>query len=190
MDASEPVGAVVADRGLVPVAVLATHGHIDHIGDAQEIADGYGIPLHIHSADRHLLSDPAAGLLPEMGDWIGAYYPEGLHEPERVELLDEWGTLVIAGLSFRVIPTPGHTEGSVTFVLKTPDDSIVFTGDTLFAGSVGRTDMPGGDWDTLESSLKVLVGELPDDALILPGHGPTSIMGDEKRANPYVRGLV
>lgn len=189
MDASEIVRGAIAERNFTPTAVLATHGHIDHIADAQDLADGYGIPVFIHSADRHLLSDPLAGLLPDMGGWVRSLYPNGLQEPKRVELIDECSDVVVGGLSFRVIHTPGHTQGSVTYVLATPDDSIAFTGDTLFAGSVGRTDMPGGSWPTLESSLAVLIEALEDDALVLPGHGPTSTMADEKRTNPFLRSL-
>ena len=182
MDAFSPVTSLVTRYGLTPVAVLATHGHIDHICDSSLLADHYGIPVWIRSEDRHLLTDPASGLSPDMGMWLSMVLTHPLREPSRVEILDGVETLDLAGLSLGVIHAPGHTPGSVLYTVGT----LAFTGDVLFAGSIGRTDMPGGNPRTMAATLRGPVSSLPDSDRILSGHGPSSTMAIERTTNPYL----
>ncbi|OZM72435.1 hypothetical protein CFN78_15775 [Amycolatopsis antarctica] len=184
-DAGEGVARAVREHGLDPVAVLATHGHLDHVHSAAALADEHGAPLWIHSADRGLLTDPLSGLGPELAALIGPVQPV---LPATVEPLDAHigGTLELAGLRFEVVHTPGHTPGSVVFRLATEEGGLLaLTGDTLFAGAVGRTDLPGGDAALLERSLATLAA-LPEETVILPGHGPAGTIGRERAANPFL----
>ncbi|MCL2736227.1 MAG: MBL fold metallo-hydrolase [Propionibacteriaceae bacterium] len=189
MDAVAAVRSLVAQHDLTPVAVLATHGHVDHIADAAPVADGYSIPVWIRSEDRRLLADAAAGMGPEDLDWLAMYVPEPLKDPARVELLDGVDRLDLANLAITVIHAPGHTPGSVLFRVDDPDTAttVVFTGDVLFAGSVGRTDLPGGDQTTMMATLRGPVLGLPDAARVLPGHGRSSTMSAERATNPYLQ---
>ena len=188
MDAAAMVRTLADEHDCVPVAVLATHGHADHIADAAEVADGYNIPLWVRAADRPMLTDPAAGLSSDAAELVARLYPDGLREPARVELLDGHDTLHLAGLDFQVTPAPGHTPGCALFTTADDDGQpLVFTGDVLFAGSIGRTDMPGGDPATMRATLAGPVLALPDEAVILPGHGPHTSMRRERAANPYLQ---
>jgi len=199
MDALSLVKSLVTQYSMTPVAVLATHGHVDHVADAAVVADHYQIPTWIHSSDRHLLCDPASGLSADMAAWLAVALPRPLTEPARVEILDNTDTLSFAGLTLSVIHAPGHTPGSVMYLCETgsplpthPDSShpqedyLAFTGDVLFAGSIGRTDLPGGDLRTMLATLNGPVLSLPDSARILPGHGPSSTMAVERATNPYL----
>jgi glyoxylase-like metal-dependent hydrolase (beta-lactamase superfamily II) len=190
-DAAPGVRQLLTEHQLRPKGVLATHGHFDHVASGAEIADEYNVPLWIHSADRDLLSDPAAGLgadaalLKQLG--IG---PQA--EPARVEEFDGLTELNLARLRFTVTHAPGHTQGSVLLGLdyngrNTQIDRIVFTGDVVFAGSVGRTDLPGGDPRVMNRTLRDVVLALPDTAALLPGHGPQTTMARERATNPYLQ---
>lgn len=184
-DACDGVRKALAEHDLRPAAVLATHGHFDHIQSAAALADAHDVPVWIHSADRRLLSDPSAGLGPELAAAVGL--PE-LTEPRRVELLDGFAgrSLELAGLTLDVDHTPGHTPGSVVFRCRTAEGgSLAFTGDTLFAGTVGRTDLPGGDPVELERSLRESILPLTDETVLLPGHGQPSTIGRERGTNPF-----
>jgi len=181
MDAFEPVKSLVRMYGVTPVAVLATHGHFDHIWDSAPIADHYGIPVWVRSEDRHLLTDPAAGVSRDLGSWLSMFPP--LRQAEHVETLDGVDALDLAGISLGVIHAPGHTPGSV---LYTVGAELAFTGDVLFAGSIGRTDMPGGNTRTMNATLRGPVSALPDSDRILSGHGPSSTMRVERMTNPYL----
>ena len=183
MDAFDPVKSLVNKHGLTPVAVLATHGHFDHIWDSSLVADHYGIPVWIRSEDRHLLTDPASGVSRDLGAWLTAMPGWPLKEAEQIEILDDVDTLDLAGLSLGVIHAPGHTPGSVLYTLGT---QLAFTGDVLFAGSIGRTDMPGGNSRTMSTTLRGPVMSLPDSDRILSGHGPSSTMRVERMTNPYL----
>jgi glyoxylase-like metal-dependent hydrolase (beta-lactamase superfamily II) len=235
--AAETVRGLVAEHGLSLVAVLATHGHIDHIASAQVLADGYGVPLWVHSADRAMLTEPALGLDADAARLAAASVPYPLVEPRLLSLYDESGrlesagagrselagaerldragqsspvaeqdgrspqapdqagqaswTLELAGLAFKVVEAPGHTPGSVLLRVDYPDDpevaEVVFSGDVLFAGSIGRTDFPGGDPRVMRATLDGPVLELPGSAAILPGHGPQTLMATERVRNPYLR---
>jgi len=191
-DAAPGVAELVREHRLKPVSVLVSHGHIDHMWCVAPVAGTYDATAYIHPRDRHLLSDPMAGISPETaGMLLGGSYE--FAEPEHVAELDDLQTLELAGLEFVVDHTPGHTEGSVTF--RTPYDeqdipALMFSGDLLFAGSIGRTDLPGGDHPTMLRSLTDKVLPLPDDVAVLPGHGDQTSIGRERATNPFLLDLA
>ncbi len=190
-DAAEGVASVVEQHRLKPVAVLVTHGHIDHMWCVAPVAGAYDATAWVHPADRHLLSDPMAGMSRETSRMLlGGDYSWA--EPDDVRELADAQSLELAGLTFVVDHTPGHTEGSVTF--RTPyaaEDvsQVMFSGDLLFAGSIGRTDLPGGDHPTMLRSLRDKVLTLADDIVVLPGHGEQTSIGRERATNPFLLDL-
>jgi hydroxyacylglutathione hydrolase len=183
-----PLRRILDENRLTPAAVLLTHGHIDHIWSAQKVADTYGCPAYIHPEDRFMLSDPIKGFGPRLGQIaFGALF----REPRQVIELDRDGDkLDIGDTVVTVDHTPGHTRGSVVFRVDGDDFEIVFTGDTLFRQSVGRTDLPGGSGRDLLGSIVTKLLVLDDDAVVLPGHGEKSTIGFERRANPFLEGLT
>ncbi len=191
-EAAPSVRQVLTEHQLRPKGVLATHGHFDHVACAAEIADEYNVPLWIHSADRDLLTEPAAGLGPDGAALVKQLLRTPMVEPARVEEFDGLTELNIARLRFSVTHAPGHTEGSVLLGLdytgrNTQINRIVFSGDVVFAGSVGRTDLPGGDPRTMSRTLRDAVLPLPDTVALLPGHGPQTTMAHERATNPYLQ---
>ncbi len=191
-DAAPGVAELVREHRLKPVAVLVSHGHVDHMWCVAPVAGTYDATAYVHPRDRHLLTDPMAAMSRETaGMLLGGRYE--FAEPDRVEELDDLQTLQLAGLDFTVDHTPGHTEGSVTF--RTPYDAqdvsaLLFSGDLLFAGSIGRTDLPGGDHATMMRTLRDKVLPLDDDVVVLPGHGDQTSIGRERATNPYLRDLL
>jgi hydroxyacylglutathione hydrolase len=191
-DAAAGVAEVVREHRLKPVAVLVSHGHVDHMWCVAPVAGSYDATAYIHPDDRHLLSDPMAGMSAETaGMLLGGRYE--FAEPDAVTEIGDGATLELAGLTFRVDHTPGHTPGSITF--RTPYDGadvseVMFSGDLLFAGSIGRTDLPGGDHATMLRSLAEKVLPLPDDVVVLPGHGEQTSIGQERATNPYLLELA
>ena len=181
-DAVEGIEEMVREHRLKPVAVLLTHGHLDHVWSVAPVCGARDIPAWIHPDDRHLLSDPAAGLSPGSASMFGGLT---LSEPDDVRELSDGATLRLAGMELVVDHTPGHTRGSVSFRL--PAEDIMFAGDLLFAGSIGRTDLPGGDFPTILRSLAAKCLPLPDDTVVLPGHGPQTTIGHERATNPYLK---
>ena len=178
---------VIAEQNLKPVAVLVTHGHLDHMWSVFPVASGYDIPAFIHGNDRHLLSNPGAGLsaqtramLPEL---VGK--DDIFADPSDVVEVRDQLNLNIAGMKFIVRHTPGHTAGSVIFVADEVQQTV-FTGDTLFAGAIGRTDLPGSSPQDMNTSLRDVILNLPTDANIYPGHGPSTRMDVELRSNQYL----
>jgi hydroxyacylglutathione hydrolase len=179
---------ILDENRLTPAAVLLTHGHIDHIWSAQKVADTYGCPAYIHPEDRFMLSDPIKGFGPRIGQIaFGALF----REPKQVIELDRDGDKVDLGDTVVTVDhTPGHTRGSVVFRVDGDGSEIVFTGDTLFRQSVGRTDLPGGSGRDLLGSIVTKLMVLDDDTVVLPGHGEKSTIGFERRANPFLEGLT
>jgi len=198
-DAAAGVAETVREHRLKPVAVLLTHGHIDHMWSVAPVAGAYDATAFIHPDDRHLLTDPMAGVSPDTaGMLLGGRYE--FAEPDDVRELADGQSLELAGLRLVVDHTPGHTRGSVTF--RTPYDGVstssttegvsqvMFAGDLLFAGSIGRTDLPGGDHPTMLRSLRDKVLTLPDDVAVLPGHGEPTSIGRERATNPFLLDLL
>jgi len=187
-DAVEPLTELLAEHRLTPVAVVLTHGHLDHVFSVAPVCDGHDVPAWIHPDDRMLLTDPLRGLSPQASAAFGG--PLQLREPREVRALDDGAALELAGLTLRVAHTPGHTQGSVIFTTPTPDGiEVIFAGDTLFAGSIGRTDLPGGDPTQMMASLRERLLTRDDAAVVLPGHGPTTTIGRERASNPFLQDL-
>lgn len=187
-DAVEPLEALLAEHRLTPVAVLLTHGHFDHTFSVSPVCDGHDVPAFIHPEDRELLADPMKGLSREAATFFGGRIE--LREPREVRALDDGADLTLAGLTLRVDHTPGHTRGSVVFRTPTEDGvEVIIAGDTLFAGSIGRTDLPGGDHAQMLVSLRDKLLVRDDSAVVLPGHGPTTTIGRERLSNPFLRDL-
>lgn len=185
-DAVSGIDELVRQHRLRPVAVLLTHGHIDHIWSVVPVCGARDVPAYIHPDDRALLSDPAKGLgLPVGQELFGGLT---FSEPDDVVELADGATLSLAGLELTVDHAPGHTAGSVTFRLPAGPDStpVLFSGDLLFAGSIGRTDLPGGDYATILRSLARVCLPLPDDTVVLSGHGPQTTIGRERAGNPFL----
>jgi glyoxylase-like metal-dependent hydrolase (beta-lactamase superfamily II) len=199
-DAASGIDDIVREHRLKPVAVLLTHGHVDHMWSVTPVAGTYDATAWIHPADRHLLTDPMAGISPESASMLlGGRYE--FTEPDDVAELADGQRLELAGLEVVVDHTPGHTEGSVTFRTPCPstgsgqrarDDvsEVMFAGDLLFAGSIGRTDLPGGDHSAMLDTLRRKVLTLPDDVAVLPGHGEQTSVGRERATNPFLLDLV
>ncbi|WP_457639756.1 MBL fold metallo-hydrolase [Persephonella sp.] len=157
--------------------ILATHGHLDHVGQVGYLKKIFDVPFLMSEKDLFLINND---IFPGFGQYIGA-----VKCPEPDAFLKEGDCIKFGRFSLEVIETPGHTPGSVCFYDES--NSFVITGDTLFKGSIGRTDLPGGDMRRMESSLKKLM-ELPDDTDVIPGHGETTKIGIEKKTNPYITG--
>ncbi|RNI22831.1 MBL fold metallo-hydrolase [Flexivirga caeni] len=195
----ETLRDAIAELRLRPAAVLLTHGHVDHVYSVTPVCGG-AVGAYIHSEDRYRLTDPLSSLGPELIAMFEQQFGKAptWTEPSDVVEIRDRETLHLAGMTFEVRHTPGHTEGSVLFGIdEIPDGlppesevtSTQLTGDTLFAGSIGRTDLPGGDGAAMTRSLRDVVLTLPDTALVLPGHGPGSTMARERAINPYLQNL-
>ena len=190
---------VLAQLRLHPAAVLLTHGHLDHTFSVAPVCDARGITAYVHPGDLEMLADPAKGLSTDLADLFGGRLTYS--EPENVAELTDGQELSIAGLSITISHAPGHTGGSVMFHAPGEDaphvilgasgqheaSRLCFSGDVLFAGSIGRTDLPGGDMTAMWSSLRDKVLPLTDETVVLPGHGPSTTIGRERAANPYLR---
>jgi hydroxyacylglutathione hydrolase len=188
-DAEQGIDEIIERHRLRPVAVLATHGHIDHIWSVAPVCGAKGIPAYIHPDDRALLSDPGRGLA--LGPGQQLFRGLTFTEPDDVQELADGMTLRLCGLELVVDHAPGHTPGSVAFRLPGRGaPGTMFSGDLLFAGSIGRTDLPGGDYDAMLASLARVCLSLPDETVVLAGHGPQTTIGAEREHNPFLTGLA
>jgi len=178
---------VIAEHRLHPVAVMLTHGHFDHTFSVLPVCQARDVPAYIHPGDRAQLADPWT--------WVGL--PKGtplfgtltFAEPDDVRELTPSQQISIAGLEFGVTHAPGHSRGSVVFGVTGDEESVLFSGDVLFAGSIGRTDLPGGSMAEMTESLRTVILPLDDETVVRPGHGPQTTIERERRTNPFLRGL-
>ena len=179
----------LAHHGLRLAALLSTHGHLDHIGGVgtvvRAVESPEAVPVHIHDDDKHMLLDPvgASGGFANFLDQSAL----DLRPPELIYGLADGQQVKGAGMTFTAIHTPGHTKGSVCFRLEVEGEApVLFSGDHLFAGSIGRTDLPGGSYQELMQSMAEKILPMPDDMNVLPGHGPVTTIGRERVSNPFL----
>ena len=188
-DAEQGIDEIIERYRLRPAAVVLTHGHIDHIWSVAPVCGAKDIPAFIHPDDRALLTDPAKGLSLQAGQQL--FGGITFSEPDDVLELADGMTLQLAGIDLVVDHAPGHTPGSVAFRLPAAaEPGTIFTGDLLFAGSIGRTDLPGGDYETILTSLARVCLPLGDETVVLSGHGPQTTIGAERAHNPFLAGLT
>lgn len=208
----DQLDAVLREHRLKPAAVLLTHGHLDHVYSVTPVCGTSDVPAYIHADDQYRLDDPLATLDPSLIAMFEQQFGAAATwtEPDDVAVLSDGISLPIAGLDIRVDHAPGHTEGSVMFRLpaiegplapEAPDvissdlwrasagSSLCLSGDVLFAGSIGRTDLAGGDHPAMLRSLATKVLPLADETQVLPGHGPATTIGQERSSNPFLQGL-
>ena len=177
---------IVSRHELKVAAVIATHGHVDHVGGIGDVVRDVdtGIPVHIHDDDNHMLLDPIG-----TSGWGSALEkaPVDWRPPEVIEGLDHGDVVSGAGMKFKAIHTPGHTRGSVCLLLEVEGEApMLFSGDHLFKGSIGRTDLPGGSFEQLMQSMEERILPLDDSVRVLPGHGESTTIGEERRTNPFL----
>ncbi|HEX6300229.1 MAG TPA: MBL fold metallo-hydrolase [Acidimicrobiia bacterium] len=173
------IGEHIASLDVAVVAILLTHGHVDHTGGAGKLAAGSGAVTYVHPDDDYLTLHPAE----QLRMMFGTTPPGSYDVPDRLENLEHGQVLDLAGVRLEVRHTPGHTPGHCCFYWET--EGTLFSGDQLFAGSIGRTDLPGGSFQQLVESMRDQVMTLDDDVLVLPGHGPETTIGRERAANPF-----
>jgi glyoxylase-like metal-dependent hydrolase (beta-lactamase superfamily II) len=179
-DVSLELADLLTEHGLKPVATLLTHGHLDHTFSVVPICDGYGIPAYIHSEDRNLLLNPGAAVSPEFGATLSGMT---FSEPNEVRELKSGDAIELVGLKVKAIHSPGHTRGSLMFLVN---DETLISGDVLFAGSIGRTDLPTGSSADMQKTLIKKVLPLDDSIRVLPGHNQETTIGIERKSNPYL----
>ena len=195
----DQLAEVLRQHRLRPAAVLLTHGHIDHVSSVTPVCGASGVAAYIHGDDHYRLHDPLALLAPELLAMLQQQFGPAATWKEPSDVVDLTGgqQLSLGGLDVDVLHAPGHTEGSVMFGVPDVPDGVtaevrttMLSGDVLFAGSIGRTDLPGGSGEAMTRSLRDVVLPLPDETLVLPGHGPATTIARERATNPYLQGLT
>ncbi len=179
----EPLTDLLATHDLTPTALLVTHGHVDHLGGAADLVARTGVAAYLHPEDDFLARRPEDQLRVLMG----TVPPGDYRPPETYRELSDGQVLDLAGLRLGVVATPGHTPGHCCFYLA--EEGVFFSGDHLLAGSIGRTDLPGADQQTLMTSMRDKILPLDDGVTVMPGHGPSTTVGRERRSNPFLIGL-
>jgi glyoxylase-like metal-dependent hydrolase (beta-lactamase superfamily II) len=176
-DQIEEILAILRQENLSLKYIVVTHAHIDHVGGAMKLKAATDAPILLNQNDVALLK-----LLDVQAGWLGMRPPGQVQVDESVA---DGHSLKIGNINSTVIETPGHTEGSICILF--PQEKKLIAGDTLFAGSIGRTDLPGGSFDKIMRSLRTRLLALPDDVEVVPGHGPLTTIGDERETNPFLR---
>lgn len=173
-DEKHKIDRALKKHGLTVGLIINTHGHVDHIG----CDDKFGVPVYIHSQDAPMLKDSQLNM--------SAFVTPAFTVKSSVKTLEEKDKLELDEIELEVIHTPGHTPGGISLLMKKPKDNILFTGDSLFFHTIGRSDLPGGSNEALVKSIKEKLFKLRDDTAVYPGHGPSSTIGEEKNNNPYL----
>lgn len=176
-DQIEEILAILRQENLSLKYIVVTHAHIDHIGGAMKLKAATGAPILLNQNDLALMK-----MLDVQATWVGMRPPGQVQVDESVA---DGQSLKIGNINSTVIETPGHTEGSICILF--PQEKKLIAGDTLFAGSIGRTDLPGGSFDKIMRSLRTRLLALPDDTEVVPGHGPLTSIGEERETNPFLR---
>jgi hydroxyacylglutathione hydrolase len=177
-DEAEMIGAEIDELEMIPRAILLTHGHGDHIAAVAELKNMYDLPLYIGAGEEALLADPSAN--------ISAFFDHPILAPKPDFAVRDEQVVTAGGIVLTVLATPGHTAAGVCYLEETA--GRLFSGDTLFAGSIGRTDLPGGDYEQLIQSIQRKILVLPDGVRVFPGHGPQTSVGTERNSNPFLVG--
>lgn len=184
---ADAIDAQLTELGLRPVALLGTHGHIDHVGDAHVLAERHEIPLHLTEPDMPLLTKPGLALSPNSAKFLPQLLGGTDELPPVREVIALREEQEIGGLRVRMTPAPGHTVGSAILDVEVGEQRLLLTGDVVFAGSIGRTDFPGGSMEQMRASLRHIVGAFDHQLLLLPGHGGETTLADEVATNPYLQ---
>jgi glyoxylase-like metal-dependent hydrolase (beta-lactamase superfamily II) len=204
--AADPLRALLAEHGLRPAAVLLTHGHFDHVASAAAVCDEYGADVYLGGGDVAMLTDPLSALSKEFQAMLPQFLGPGESldnlRPARLTPLAGGEHLSVAGLEIDALAVPGHTPGSMTYRVRASAESsgsdrggadgqpdVLLTGDTLFAGTIGRTDLPGGSMPKILESIGGQLLSVPDDTVVLPGHGAATTIGAERAGNPFLAEL-
>lgn len=197
--AVDPLRTLLAEHGLKPAAVVLTHGHFDHVASAAAVCREYGVDVYLGGGDVAMLTDPLSALSKEFQAMLPQLLGPGDSldnlRPERLTPLAGGEHLSVAGLEIDALAVPGHTPGSMTYRVRdraVSDESepdVLFTGDTLFAGTIGRTDLPGGSMPRILESIARQLLTLPDETAVLPGHGAATTIGAERSGNPFLAEL-
>lgn len=184
---ADAIASQVSELGLQPVALVGTHGHIDHVGDAHVLAERYEVPLYLSEPDQPLLTKPGLALSPNSAKFL----PQLLGGTDELPPVREVLTLLdeqdVGPLRIRTMIAPGHTKGSMILDVVVGDERVLLTGDVLFAGSIGRTDFPGGSMAEMRDSLRRILAGFDGQLMCLPGHGPETTLDVEKASNPYLQ---
>ena len=183
----EAITSQLEALGLEPVALVGTHGHIDHVGDAHKLAERYEVPVYLSEPDQPLLTKPGLALSPGSAQMLPQLLGGTDELPPVRELITLRDEQDIGGLRVRTMAAPGHTKGSILLDVSAGDERVVFSGDVVFAGSIGRTDFPGGSMAEMRDSLRRIKGAFDGSMMFLPGHGQETTLGHELTTNPYLQ---